>query len=164
MKKPFILFIVLVAVGLSILIWKAPRTPKPGEAALAIEEYIHSDESDEIIEKALELLESGEGSPMEAIGMIREILEKNPKHIRANLVLGSLSFQTGQYDRAIQRMRVIYEVQPNNQDAILILGESYAAKQNIDSARYFYETLLELEHDENDTELINSKLKKLLTP
>ncbi len=163
MNKSFLSLVIAAALGITFLIWKgASRVPKQGELAEQASTEVN-DDSDLIIEKALLLLQSGEGSPMEAIGMIRGILEKNPEHIKANLTLGSLSFSTGQYDRAIQRMRVVNSVQPDNQDAILILADSYAAMKNLDSAKYFYDALLNLKISKTDSMLIESKINELLT-
>lgn len=64
-------------------------------------------------------------NPMQGIGMLREILEENPNHIKATENLGLLSVQSGQYDKAVIRFEKLVELTPDDVSAHLYLGVSY---------------------------------------
>lgn len=95
-----------------------------------------SDSLDALVEKALIELQKGENSPMESIMAIRRVLEIDPNHLKANFTLGALSFSTGQYQRAVERMKKVLEIDPDTEEAYKILAESYKNSGMIDSARF----------------------------
>lgn len=70
----------------------------------------------------------GTGSPMAGISILREMITKNPDHIPANLLLGRLSIQSGQFDKAIERMEHVLTLDPKNREALYFLGEAQKGK------------------------------------
>lgn len=131
------LLISLLIVGLlSGLLYLAPRYPKPEnlhESGNGVE-VSSVDSLDLIVETALMELQSGQGSPMESIMSIRKVLETNPNHLKANFTLGALSYSTGQYERAIERMKKVLEIAPDTEEAYKILTDSYKNLGKTDSA------------------------------
>ncbi|MFN3952673.1 MAG: tetratricopeptide repeat protein [Thermaurantimonas sp.] len=93
-----------------------------------------SDSLDAVVDKALLELQNPQGSPMESIMAIRQVLEIDPNHLKANFTLGALSFSTGQYERAIERMSKVVEIAPETEEAYKILVESYNNLGRVDSA------------------------------
>jgi tetratricopeptide (TPR) repeat protein len=64
-------------------------------------------------------------SPMQGILAIREIAEKDPDNLYAQMMLGLGGIQSGQYDKAIERFLTIIKKQPDNIEAILNVAAAY---------------------------------------
>jgi uncharacterized protein HemY len=132
-RSIFIPFLAL-AIG-AFLLYKLPRYPKSADniqAASAAESEL--DSLDVIVDKALQGIQSGQGNPMEYIMAIREVLAKNPDHLKANFTLGALSYSTGQYERAVERMKRVLEISPETEEAYKLLADSYSQLAFPDSA------------------------------
>lgn len=63
-------------------------------------------------------------SPMQAIGMLRQVLEINPDYEPALMNMGVLSLQSNQHDKAASRFRQVLRVNPENHNAQLGLAYS----------------------------------------
>ena len=127
-----ILFVLLAA----MLIYLAPRYPASGFAASKneVQKTEITDSLDAVVEKALIEIQNPQGSPMQSIMAIRQVLEVNPNHLKANFTLGALSFSTGQFERAVERMKKVIEIAPETEEAYKILADSYMRLGMIDSA------------------------------
>ncbi|MGF1923316.1 MAG: tetratricopeptide repeat protein [Bacteroidia bacterium] len=68
---------------------------------------------------------SGMGAPMMGIQMLREVVEKEPKNLKANMSLGIFAIQSGQFDKAITRFNTIIETIKETPDAYFYLGRAY---------------------------------------
>ncbi len=75
---------------------------------------------------------------MQGILTIRKVLETNPDNALAGYQLGLFSIQTGQFDKAVQRLEKVLSLQPDNQRARLALAEAQQGLGNKQAA----ETLL----------------------
>lgn len=74
-------------------------------------------------------------SPMQAIGMLRQVLEINPDYEPALMNMGVLSLQSNQYDKAASRFRQVLRVNPGNHNAQLGLAYSLIELNQTDEAR-----------------------------
>ncbi|MGB8192865.1 MAG: tetratricopeptide repeat protein, partial [Chitinophagaceae bacterium] len=79
------------------------------------------------------------GNPMEGIMMIREVAERDPHNVYAQMTLGIGGAMTGQFDKAIERFRTVLEHQPSNLEARLHLAEVYEQKGDKKAAIEWYE-------------------------
>lgn len=79
------------------------------------------------------------GNPMDGIMMIREVAEKDPHNVYAQMMLGIGGAMTGQFDKAIERFKAVMEHQPNNLEARLNLAEVYEQKGDKQNAIEWYE-------------------------
>lgn len=79
------------------------------------------------------------GNPMEGIMMIREVAERDPHNVYAQMMLGIGGAMTGQFDKAIERFKAVMEHQPNNLEARLNLAEVYEQKGDKQHAIEWYE-------------------------
>lgn len=70
----------------------------------------------------------GTSTPMSGVTMLREMVARNPDHIPANLLLGRLSIQSGQWDKAVARLEHVIKLEPRNREALYFLGEAYKGK------------------------------------
>ncbi len=66
----------------------------------------------------------GGENPMQAIMMLREVLNDNPKYIPAIMSMGGLSMQSGQYDKAVERFKQVLQIDKQNVNARLGLAYS----------------------------------------
>ncbi|GAB2701857.1 hypothetical protein GCM10027037_29130 [Mucilaginibacter koreensis] len=68
-------------------------------------------------------------SPMEGIGLLRGVVEKDPNNWNANLALGQFAMKSGQYDKAVGRFKTMIAQKPDAKKSILepyfYLAESY---------------------------------------
>ncbi len=78
-------------------------------------------------------------NPMEGILPIREIAQKNPDNLYAQLILGLGGKKSGQLDKAIERFLIVVKKEPNNMDAIFNLAECYDLRNEKAEAIKWYE-------------------------
>ena len=64
-------------------------------------------------------------TPMEGILKIREVVEKDSTNIYAQMMLIRGSLISGQYDKAISRLKMVIRLEPVNVEAILQLADIY---------------------------------------
>lgn len=78
-------------------------------------------------------------NPMQGILMIKEVADRDPHNMYAQMMLGIGGVMTGQFDKAIDRFKKVVDHQPANIEAILNLAEAYEQKGEKDSAIVWYE-------------------------
>lgn len=81
---------------------------------------------------------SGASSPMEGIMKIREVAERDTTNMYAQFMLGYGAMMTGQFDRAVDRLKKVAVTQPNNTEAIFLLAEAYERAGNKSEAVNWY--------------------------
>ena len=86
-------------------------------------------------------------APMQAVMKLRAILEKDPENETAIFNLGTLSMQSGQYDKAVERFRRLVEMNPKNSQALFYLGISYFNLGENAEAKEHFLAVKELEDD-----------------
>jgi tetratricopeptide (TPR) repeat protein len=79
------------------------------------------------------------GNPMEGIMMIREVADRDPHNVYAQMMLGIGGAMTGQFDKAIERFKEVMKHQPNNLEARLNLAEVYEQKGDKQNAIEWYQ-------------------------
>ena len=83
-------------------------------------------------------LYGGLASPMEGIQLIREVAEKDPANVHAQLTLGEASLISGQLDKAIERFKNVVQVEPGNLEAIFRIADTYERMENKAEAKEWY--------------------------
>ena len=76
-------------------------------------------------------------NPMKGVMMLLGLNEEHPENTSALYQLARFGFQTGQYDKAIERLKTALKIEPNNQRVICLLAEVYNASGNIAKADQF---------------------------
>lgn len=66
----------------------------------------------------------GAPSPMTGIGLLLGVVAKEPKNLKANLNLGLFSMKSGQFEKAVQRFKIVVEQKPEV-EPYFYLAESY---------------------------------------
>jgi len=78
-------------------------------------------------------------NPMQGILIIKEVADRDPHNMYAQMMLGIGGVMTGQFDKAIDRFKKVVDHQPDNLEAILNLAEAYEQKGDKTSAIQWYE-------------------------
>lgn len=154
---------VAAAVVVTGLLLLAPRTPKDqaaknaAEAQAKAEEDGHSHDErvaskDPQVAAILNELAQG-GAPMQVIVKLRDLADAEPDNVEAQYHMGMFSWQTNQYDKAMDRFRKVIALDPKGYpDAYAYLGQAYATLDSTDKALEVLETYKTLV---TDTALIN---------
>ena len=67
---------------------------------------------------------NGGASPMQGIGLLREVIAQDPENVNANLNLGLFSMKSGQFDKAIERFKTVIAKKPDF-ESYFYLAETY---------------------------------------
>jgi tetratricopeptide (TPR) repeat protein len=103
---------------------------------------------------------NGGASPMEGIALLREVVEKDPNNVAANLNLGLFSMKSGQYDKAVGRFKTLIAIKPDF-EAYFYLAESYKQIGKKPEAIAAYQKCKELMPDPSFTQRIDQYIKEL---
>ena len=80
-------------------------------------------------------------NPMQGILPIKEIAQKDPGNIYAQMILGLGGKRSGQFDKAIERFNLVVQKQPENIEALFNLAECYEEKGDKINAVKWYEAV-----------------------
>jgi tetratricopeptide (TPR) repeat protein len=83
-------------------------------------------------------LYGGLASPMEGIGMIRKVVEKDSTNTYAHMTLGDASLMSGQLDKALERYKTVARLEPDNLEAIFRVAEIYERMEKPKDAVTWY--------------------------
>ncbi|MGN7719423.1 tetratricopeptide repeat protein [Chitinophaga sp. 22620] len=86
------------------------------------------------VKKGTLLVISNSTAPMEGIGILREVAERNPDFLDAQLTLANFSITSGQFDKAIERMEKVLERKPDEPKAMFLLAVAHQSKGENDKA------------------------------
>lgn len=83
-------------------------------------------------------------NPMQGILPVREIAQKDPGNVYAQMILGLGGKRSGQFDKAIERFLLVVQKQPDNVEAVFNLAECYEEKGDKANAVKWYEAVKKL--------------------
>lgn len=101
------------------------------------------------------------GTPMQAIGLLREVLEEEPNFEPALMNLGVLSMQSNQFDKAADRFQQVLRINPKNINAQLGFGYSLIELNKKPEAKKVFEDLKNKVTDPTLLQEINKALESL---
>ncbi len=81
----------------------------------------------------------GMGEIMKGVTLLREITDKDSTNIPANLMLGRMSVESGQFDKAIKRLELVLLKDSENTEALYFLAEAYKGQGNKEKAITLFE-------------------------
>jgi tetratricopeptide (TPR) repeat protein len=96
---------------------------------------------------------------MKGVAVLQDITRKDPNHIPANLVLGRMSIQSGQFDKAVGRFETILKLEPENREALYFLAEAYKGKGNTAKAKELFEQCKKLVNNPEFSKEIDNYIK-----
>ncbi len=78
-------------------------------------------------------------NPMKGILEVRKVVQEHPDNLYGQLVLGLGGKKSGQYDKAIERFKIVVDKQPDNLEAIFNLAETFEMKGDKANAVIWYQ-------------------------
>ena len=91
------------------------------ETAISLEPDNVSDQ----INLALIYVEAPDTNPMQGILMLRDLNDKYPASVKVLNQLARLAIQTGQTEKALERLTTAYGLEPDNQNTVCMLAKAY---------------------------------------
>ena len=145
----------MILIGLALLafLYFSPVTPSPNQ----VNEENTTEDSPELtgelspdqkLDQALQELQDGSTPPMQAIMKIRQVAQDHPENQRAQLTLGLLSLQTGQYENASMRFGNLVALDSSNGESWKYLAQAKLGAGDTVEARKDFEKALQLVDEE----------------
>lgn len=78
-------------------------------------------------------------APMQGIQMIREVADRDSTNMYAQFMLGIGGIQSGQFDKAIERLAKVVKKEPKNVEAMISLAEAYERTGDKANAIKYYD-------------------------
>ena len=100
-------------------------------------------------------------SPMQGINMLMEVLKVDPQNESALFNLGMLSIQSGQNEKAVERLETLVKINPNHTQAQLLLGIAWMNLGEETKARTQFEKVKQMDKDPAVQATVDSYLKDL---
>ncbi len=100
-------------------------------------------------------------APMKGVGMLREVLAKDPKNELALFNMGMLSIQSTQYPKAVEWLEKLISVNDNHLQGNLLLGVAYLNTGDKAKARQQFEKVKKMDKDPSVQATVDSYLEEL---
>jgi tetratricopeptide (TPR) repeat protein len=114
---------------------------------------LNPDLSDAKINLAVCIVEKGTEPPMRGITLLKEVVEKEPRNVKALVQLGHFSVMSGQLDKAIERYNAALGVAPEATEINFFLADTYGKMGKPDDAGKYLKVYLK---SVTDTALIRA--------
>lgn len=101
----------------------------------------------------------GTGETMKGVTLLREVTQKDSNNISANIILGKLAIQSGQFDKAKRRLELVLSLKPDNTEAMYFLAEAYKGSGNKEKAIALFEQCKALVNNPDFTKEIDNYIK-----
>ena len=102
-----------------------------GEAVSCLEQSQRLDSNNEDTKLALATAYiEGTGEPMRGVQILLAITREKPNDVPANMLLGRMSIQSGQFDKAIARFENVLKQEPENTESMYFLAMAYEGKND----------------------------------
>ncbi len=101
----------------------------------------------------------GTGETMKGVSLLREVTKTDSNNISANIILGKLAIQSGQFDKAKKRLELVLSIKPDNTEAMYFLAEAYKGSGNKEKAISLFEQCKALVNNPDFTKEIDNYIK-----
>jgi tetratricopeptide (TPR) repeat protein len=106
-------------------------------------------------------LYGGIAMPMQGIGLIREVADRDSTNIYAQMTLGQASIESGQLDKAVERFRTVARLQPDNIEALFLLAGINEQMGNKAEAIEWYQKSLPLINNSVTKKEVEARIAEL---
>lgn len=103
---------------------------------------------------------NGGATPMQGIGLLREVVAQDPDNMSANLNLGLFSMKSGQFEKAVDRFKTVLKQKPDF-ETYFYMAESYKQLGRKNEAIAAYQKCKELMPDPVFGQRIDEYIKEL---
>ncbi|MCB9032581.1 MAG: tetratricopeptide repeat protein [Chitinophagales bacterium] len=100
-------------------------------------------------------------NPMQGIGILKSIIDKDPHNEKALMALGRFSLQSGQFDKARERFKQVLEHNNQNTEALYFLAITEAEAGNKETAINLFELCKQLVQNEDFSKEIDAIIENL---
>jgi tetratricopeptide (TPR) repeat protein len=100
-------------------------------------------------------------TPMEGILKIKQVADKDPNNMYAQLMLGLGDIKSGQYDKAIERLQLVAQKEPDNLQAVFNLAETFERKGDKANAVVWYRKVENMVNVPEAKQEIEQRIKTL---
>lgn len=132
-------------------------------AAQVIDEYIKTNPGDDVLQTSkvhlAECYVEGMGAAMQGVPLLREVLAVDSNNVEALFLLGKMSIQSGQLDKAVSRFSRLIELRPDTLEYYLYLAQVFSMQGSPEKAA---QTLAECRKRTGKTQLVDSLEKIIL--
>ncbi len=133
-----------------------------GEAVSCLEQSLKINPNNEETKLALATgYIEGTGDPMRGVQILLAITREKPDDIPANMLLGRMSIQSGQFDKAIGRFETILKVEPENKEALYFLAQAWEGKGDKKKAMEMLEKCKKIVNDPEFSKEIDQHINSL---
>lgn len=101
----------------------------------------------------------GTGETMKGVTLLREVTAADSNNIPANIILGKLAIQSGQFDKAKKRLELVLSLKPDNTEAMYFLAEAYKGSGNTEKAISLLERCKQIVNNPDFTKEIDNYIK-----
>lgn len=100
-------------------------------------------------------------NPMEGISLIREVVQRDSNNMFGQFILGLGGIKSGQFDKAIERFRIVLKNEPDNLEAMLNLAEIYDRKgEKVEAVNWYKKVKSKVNNPDAQQEL-DTRIKAL---
>ena len=133
-----------------------------GEAVSCLEQSqkLNPDNEDTKLALATGYIE-GTGEPMRGVQILLAIVREKPDDIPANMLLGRMAIQSGQFDKAVGRFETVIKLEPENKEAMYFLAQAFEGKGEKKKAIELLEKCKQLVNDPAFSKDIDQKINSL---
>jgi len=149
------LIVVISAFAVLVLLYCLPTKSSSEVASDMTKEQMLNQKIDE----ALNIIQT-QPAPMPGIKLLKEVLEEDPKNVRALELMSGFTIKTGQYDKAASYLERLAEVQPS-QEVMQQLGGTYLAMKDTLKAKQVFVKLYESVKDSTQKRQVQEIIKQL---
>jgi len=133
-----------------------------GEAVSCLEQSLKIDPDNEDTKLALATgYIEGTGEPMRGVQILLAITREKPDDIPANMLLGRMSIQSGQFDKALGRFETVLKQEPENKEALYFLAQAYEGKGDKKKAIELLEKCKQIVNDPGFSKEIDQHINSL---
>ena len=100
-------------------------------------------------------------NPMQGILKVKQIVDKNPQNAYGQFILALGGKKSGQYDKAIERLLIVIQLQPSNLEAMIHLAECYELANQKAEAIKWYTKVKDLVNIPDAKAAISNRIKEL---
>lgn len=103
----------------------------------------------------------GTGETMKGVGLLREVAATDSNNVPANMLLGKLSIQSQQWEKAILRFERVLARDKKNLEAMYFLAQAYNGNKNYEKAIALLESCKKMETNPAFIAEIDKEIQKM---
>jgi len=103
----------------------------------------------------------GTGETMKGVGLLREVAATDSNNVPANMLLGKLSIQSQQWEKAIMRFEKVIAQDKKNLEAMYFLAQAYNGSKNYEKAIALLENCKKMETNPQFIAEIDKEIQKM---